>query len=418
MHTPGRAFAAVRLVWPVGWVAEPSGREGVATLAARMLNAGTRRLDADAFALETERTGAVVTATAGPDAFTLAVDALPERISEALDLALEALEQPRLNEAGFQRFRGQVLDVRRQRVADPSLRADEELRATIFSGGRLGVPASGTAESLGALTLEDVAGFYGRYLDRTSATVIVASDEGRLDPRAVAEPALEGAPGGDRAVTASPSIIAPVLDPPEPIVVDRPGATQSFLAIGHAGPPRSTPDFAALRLASVVLGATFGSRLNLQLREVRGFTYGARAGFAHTATAGTFACRSAVAADATAAALADVRAVLVRVLRDGVEPEEIDRARSYLLGREAPRFETARSTADALAGLVAVGLPLEHLGRLHEELPGLGPADVERALQRHLHLDRLATVVVCDARRVLPFLERVDPERRERVAWS
>ena len=181
------------------------------------------------------------------------------------------------------------------------------------------------------------------------------------------------------------------------VLVDRPGAPQSEIRVGHVGTSRRIGDFHALSVTNALLGGLFNSRLNMLLRElIRGYTYGVNSGFDMRRAAGPFAVRCAVESEATAPAVDDIMAELRRIASDPVTDDELDAARDYLIGVFPLRFETSAQVAGALAGLVVHGLPDDELDRYRPAVAAVSAEDVRAAAATHIDPERASIVIVGD----------------------
>jgi zinc protease len=190
-------------------------------------------------------------------------------------------------------------------------------------------------------------------------------------------------------------------------LVDKPGAPQSEIRVGHVGVPRRIPDFHALSVLGAILGGLFNSRLNMKLREEKGYTYGAHAGFDLRRSAGPFSARAAVNTEVTAAALSDLVTELDRIRSERVTDAELRAARDYLIGVFPLRFETPGPIVQALTGLLIHDLPDDELATYRERIDAVTADDVLAAARAHLHLERAAAVLVGDASVVGSSLEVV-----------
>ena len=180
-------------------------------------------------------------------------------------------------------------------------------------------------------------------------------------------------------------------------IIHRPGSVQTEIRVGHAGLPRRIPDFHAVSVMSAILGGLFNSRLNMRLREEKGYTYGAGAGFDLRRGAGPFAARAAVNTDVTVPALQELLGELARMRDEPPTSAEVTAARDYLIGVFPLRFETAGAVGGALGGLVVHGLSVEELVTYrHGSRPSTEPA-IAAAARAHLHVDDAAIVLVGDA---------------------
>ena len=191
-------------------------------------------------------------------------------------------------------------------------------------------------------------------------------------------------------------------------VVHRPGSVQTEIRIGHPGLPRKVPDFHAVSVMSAILGGLFNSRLNMQLREAKGYTYGASAGFDMRRGAGPFTARAAVNTEVTVPAVIDTLAELERMRDTKVEPSELAAARDFLVGVFPLRFETPGAVAAALSGLAIHGLPVEELLDYRRKIEAVTIDDVAAAAREHLQIEEAAIVLVGDADAIGAALEAAD----------
>jgi predicted Zn-dependent peptidase len=179
-------------------------------------------------------------------------------------------------------------------------------------------------------------------------------------------------------------------------VIHRPGAVQTEIRIGHRGVPRRVPDYHALSVMGAILGGLFNSRLNMKLREEKGYTYGAHAGFEARRAAGPFTARAAVNTEATIPAIADTLGEIARIREAPVGEDELRAARDFLVGVFPLRFETPGAVVGALSGLVVHDLPDEELVRYREAIEAVTREDIEKAARERLDPDRAAIVLVGD----------------------
>ncbi len=179
-------------------------------------------------------------------------------------------------------------------------------------------------------------------------------------------------------------------------MVHRPGAAQSEIRVGHPGLPRRHPDFHAVSVMSAILGGLFNSRLNMNLREEKGYTYGASAGFDLRRHRGPFSARAAVDTDVTVPSIREILAELERIREAPVTTAELDAARDYLVGVFPLRFETPGPVVGALSGLFVHELPDDELDRYRASIESVSADDVLRVAREHIHPERVAIVIVGD----------------------
>ena len=403
---PGRPLVSASVVLPIGAVDEPADEGGAAVLAARALTEGTERYDAVALIEASERLGASIHADAGWDATSVSIDVPTTRFRQALELLAEVLLRPTFPDGEVERLRDERLNDLLQAQADPRRRADEAYIDTIYAHeAPYHRPAGGQRETVERLDANVLRRVYSTAVDPTRATLVVAGDLGGQDVVAMARDLLAEWPAAT-----SPNAGGTIVDTPKSIgrrirVVHRPGSVQTEIRIGHPGLPRKTPDFHAVSVMSAILGGLFNSRLNMQLREAKGYTYGASAGFDMRRGAGPFTARAAVNTEVTVPAVLDTLAELERMRDTKVEASELAAARDFLVGVFPLRFETPGAVAAALSGLAIHGLPVEELLDYRRKIEAVTIDDVATAAREHIHIDEAAIVLVGDADAIGAALE-------------
>lgn len=403
VHMPGRGLVTATFVTRWGAVDEPPDLGGSAVLAARALTEGTELHDAIALVEAAERLGASIHAEASWDALTVGVDVPGARLSPALELLAEVLRRPTFPEAEVDRLRDERLNDILQARADPRRRAEEALIAAVYAASSpYRRPAAGLRETVERLDREAVASVYAAMIDPAASALVIAGDLADVDV-----PVLAGSLFGDvrrpaARQPAEPTASRAVIDD-RPLRRDRrirvhhrPGSVQTEIRIGHPGVPRRHPDFHALSVMSSILGGLFNSRLNMKLREEKGYTYGASAGFDLRRGAGPFAARAAVNTEATVPAIQDTLAELERIREEEVSDAELRAARDYLIGVFPLRFETPGPVAGALAGVHTHELPDDELQRYRTAIEAVSAADVLRVAREHVRPDAAAVVLVGD----------------------
>ena len=405
---PGRALITASLVLPSGAVDEPDELGGVTSLMARAMTEGTAKRDAIQLTEASERLGASLHAEAGWDGLSVSVDVPAERLSAALELAAEVAIEPSFPTADVDRLRDERLNDLLQAKADPRRRADDGFVETIYApGSTYGRPSAGTEATVPKLDADACRAIHARRLDPSRMTLIIGGDFGAVgdDVRSIVESRFG-------AWSANPASEAPV----EPRVkaarderivrlIHRPGSVQTEIRVGHLGVARKIPDFHAVSVMSAILGGLFNSRLNRRLREKKGYTYGAGAGFDMRRGVGPFAVRVAVNTDVTVPATQDILAELETMRAAPPSTAELHAARDFLVGVFPLRFETPPAVVGALAGLLIHDLPLDELDRYRPAIEAVADADVETAAREHIDPAKLAVVMVGDADAILPALE-------------
>jgi zinc protease len=407
---PGRPLVSASIVVIGGTVEEPAEKGGATVLAARALTEGTERFDAIALVEASERLGASLHAEAGWDALSVSVDVPSDRLAPALELVAEVLLHPTFPASEVERLRDERLNDLLQARADPRRRVEEAFVGTIYSPrSPYHRPSGGTRETVEGLTPDDLRAVYERNLIPGRSTLIVGGDLGGLDVAGLADRLFgswDGAAGGGAAP-------APIDDTATNVgrqvrVIHRPGSVQTEIRVGHRGLPRRIPDFHAVSVMGAILGGLFNSRLNMKLREEKGYTYGAGAGFDLRRGAGPFAARAAVNTEVTVPAIVDMLAELDRIRDAPVSDAELRAARDFLVGVFPLRFETAGAVVGALGSLAVHGLGVDELVSYRSRIEAVDTMAVSAAARDHLQIEDAAIVLVGDVDAFGPALEAAD----------
>jgi zinc protease len=389
-------LVSLLLLVEAGSAADPDDAHGLASMTGEMLDEGSGARSAldmhDALA----RIGAQFETEVGSDATVLGLTVLSRHFASGTLLLGDMAVRPRLAADDFARVRELRLHRLAQLRDQPSASADRAFLARIYRTHPYAHLAVGSEDSLQRLVVERVSAFHGRAYDPRRATLIAVGD---VTPEALADAAAaafgEWAGGSD---PAPPDGNADVdLDAPGVAIVPRPGAAQSELRIGHVGVSRSTPDFHALLVLNMILGGQFISRLNLNLRERKGYTYGARTAFEFRRHPGPFLLQTAVQTRVTAEAVVESIGEIdgIRGPRP-VTREELEVAQAALTRGYARNFETAEQIARAALQLALHRLPDDYFDTFVSRIESVSAEDVTRAASRHLDPARLATVIVGD----------------------
>ncbi len=416
---PGRELLAASLALRTGAADEPETVGGATVLGARALTEGTVSYDAVALTEAAERLGASIHAESGWDATSAGLDVPATRLDPALELLAEVVRRPSFPETEVERLRDERLTDLLQAKADPRRRADEAFVSAIYApSSPYHRPAGGRAETVSTLTAAHLRGIHAAASVPERAALVVAGD---VDPDAVLRvaEALFGDWEASGAGAPAPIDDTGIVEASFIRVVHRPGAVQTEVRIGHPGLARLNPDFHAVSVMSAILGGLFNSRLNMRLREEKGYTYGASAGFDLRRARGPFTARAAVNTGATVPALQEFLVELDRIRDEPVTDAELAAARDFLVGVFPLRFETPGPVAGSLSGLFVHGLPDDELARYRGAIEAVTADDVLRVARAHIHPDAVAIVLVGDhdafgddlaAAGIAPIEVRVDPD--------
>jgi zinc protease len=398
-------MVSAALLLNVGSVDDPPEWPGLASLAADLVDEGSGDLDAIAIADRWARLGCALETDAGPDATTFSFMSLSRVLGDALRLLAASVCDLRVDAATLARVRELRVNRLRQLQSSAAASADRVfLRAVYGAHGYAHTPL-GTTRALSAVTREHILAFQQREYRPDRATIIVAGDVTHDACVEAAAAAFAGwRAGGDAHVAASPSSATPA---PEPRIwlVDRPGAPQSELRLGHLGVARSTSDYYALVTLNSLLGGQFSSRINQRLRQDKGYTYGARTHFDFWRRSGTFECETSVQGDVTGAAIADVLAACEAVgASRPPDTDELVRTQESLTRGYVRHFETPAQFVRAAAEIAVHDLPDDTVGRFVPSILAVSAAAVVAAARAHIRPRDMAIVIVGDAASVRPQL--------------
>jgi zinc protease len=395
-HLPGRPLAVTSLVVDAGASSEPAGREGIAELVARALSEGTTARDAHDFAIAGERLGATWRASTDWDSLRCGFEVPVGEITAATELLAEAVHGAAFDDDTLNRVREERIDEVGIDLSQPSSRAADAFAAEVFADtSRYRRSDGGDVSSLEGISSDDVRDFRAARLGRSSATLIVVGDLSAVDVDGLGRTVFDGWPE-DSAGPAAPDVTAR-RSGRRVVVVDRPGSVQSMLLVGHDGPPRKIDDYVAMTTMSLVLGGMFSSRLNLKLREEKGYAYGAFGGFDSRKHGGVFVTRAAVQSDVTIPALADLVAEIERMHSGGVEPAELEQARAYRAGVFPINFAGVMAVSSGLGELVVHDFADDHFDKLRARVLDVSKDELDASAATRLRPEDLVTVVVGDA---------------------
>ena len=393
----GLPVVCLSVLWPVGSAADPADRYGLTSLTADLLDEGTRTLDGLALHDALARIGSHLEGEVGPDAAAIGLVTLTRHGARATELLADVACHPRFDEGDFLRVRDNRVSRLVQMRDVPAAVAERVFSTQLYGAHPYGHSPVGIESTLRVTTLDDVRRFHADVLMRSTPTIIAVGDVAPADVVAWVDAAWPTRPGivtpGASAAAASVAL------PPGPSIslVHRAAAAQSELRIGRVAAARSTPDYAALAVMNTILGGTFVSRVNLKLREQKGFTYGVRSTFDYRRQPGPFSVQTSVQASATTEAIADILTE-VRDIREARPASEAEIARAQAaLTRSYPRsFETVEQVARAVAQMALHGLPDDYFDNFVRDVSSVTAAQVSEAARRYVPAEDLHAVVVGD----------------------
>ena len=386
-----------------GGEADPAARSGLATLTASLLDEGTSTRDALGIADQAAYLGVGLATGSGWDQATVSLHAPTARLDSALALFADVVLRPSFPGKELERLRQERLtELVQLRDRAPAI-ADRAFASAVYGSTHpYGRPLDGTQASTKAITRADVQRYYDTYYRPNNATLIVVGDVRADDLERRVTQLFGGWARRDVPRVAAGTAPAPTAT--TIYVVDKPGAPQSSIRIGGVGVARATDDYFPLQVMNTILGGSFTSRLNQNLRETRGYTYGARSGFAMRTMAGPFTARAEVTGTKTDSSLIEFMKEL-RAIADTVPQAELEKAKRYLVLRLPGSFETTRDIAGELVPVALYGLPLDYYDDYSARVQAVTQADVQRVARKYLNPAAFTMVVVGDRATIAPAIE-------------
>lgn len=403
----GPPLVVVEAIVDAGSAHDPRGGAGLADLTAHLLPEGAADLGLLRIAERLDEIGATLSVGTSRDAAWLRLLALASNLEPAVSLLADLLVRPSFPAAEVERLLAErEVDLKRERD-DPAVVAARAFSEELYGPDHpYGQPGNGTLASIRGFGRETIATFYRRRYGPSRTSLLAV---GPLDPERLGD-AVERAFGGwDDATEPGPDVTAPASPGRGLVLVDRPDSPQSELRVGHLGVARRHPDHAPLNVLNHLLGGSFHSRLNLNLRERRGWTYGVRSRFAFRRGPGPFVVGTSVEREATRGAVEEIAAEIERAAAGPIEPDERDLAVNGIT-RSLPRmFETASDVAARVREIVVHDLPDDHFARHDERFRAVTVEDLERVAAEHLRPEWLLAVVVGDGEAVADDLAGAEP---------
>ncbi len=391
----------VNLLIGAGSGDDPAGKFGVASLALAMLDEGAGSRSALEIADAVEFLGADLATTSSFDASAIRLNVPVARLADALPLMADVALRPTFPATELDRLRQERVTSLLQARDDAESVAPMAFARLLYGPThRYGTDAMGTEATLEAMSTADLRAFHTAMVQPGNATLVVTGDT----TLAAVRPMLERHFGGWKAGSAPSRTPVPVAPQPQQgqvYIVDMPGSEQSQIRIGWIGVARSTPDYFTLQVLNTVLGGSFTSRLNLNLRETHGYTYGASSRFTMRLAPGPFTAAAGVQTDKTAAALQEFFTELNAITKP-VPADELSKAKNYVALGFPAEFETSQDMASRLEELVVYRLPDDYFERYVANVQAVTPESAQKAAATYIQPGRFAVVVVGDRKVIEP----------------
>jgi len=398
----------VNLVVFGGTADDPPGKFGVGGLATAMLTEGAGSRSSLEIADAIDFLGADLGAGSGVDASAVRLHVPVARLTDALPIMADVALRPTFPKDELERLRKERLTSLLQARDDPPTIASLAFSRVLYGPThRYGTATAGTAETIKGFTPDDLRAFYAATVRPANAALLVVGD---FTPDKVM-PLVESTFGSWKPPGTAPArATLPAVQEPakrEVYLIDKPGAAQSQIRIGWIGVPRSTPDYFPIQVLNTILGGSFSSRLNMNLREEHGYAYGAGSGFDMRLSAGPFSASAGVQTDKTSEALKEFFKEL-DAIQQPVPPDELARAKNYVALRFPGGFETTGDVSRKLEDTLVYHLPEDYFSKYVQNIQAVTAADVQRAAQKYIQPARFVVVVVGDRKIIEPGIRALN----------
>jgi zinc protease len=408
---PGLPLVAASLVLRRGSGANPLDRPGLASFTARMLQQGTSTRSALQIADRAADLGTTVSTRATVDSSRIGSECLTRNFSDILELISDLALRPSFPEGEINRVRSERLAALVHEKDQPFSVASRVASAALYGPKyTYGYPEIGTSESLKAINRDDLLHFWQQNYLPNEAALVVTGNIKLTDLKPLLEKQFgEWKPGN------SPTPNMGTREPTDAklILVDRPDSPQTAMFFFSGGPARSTPDYPQIEVMNADLGGLFSSRINMNLREEHGYTYGAESFFSYHVDPGAFIVSSAVRTDATAAATTEVFKELRRMRDTLMTADELRLARDASAQSLPGRFETGAETAGTFTELYVYQLPLDYFSLLPARLNAVTAEQAQVAAQKYIQPDKITVVAVGDLAKIEADMKKLNLGKTE-----
>lgn len=400
-------IVSMNMVFKSGGTFEPTEKSGVASMTAQLIDDGTKTRSALDIANELQSIGASMGAGSGWDSTNVSISTLTKNLDKALEIYSDVIVNPTFPEKEIETVRRRALVGFVQRKSNPGEISDIVFNKIIYGGHPYGRQLSGTETTIKNLSRNDLVGFYESTYRPNNAVLIVVGDvDGKTLMPKLEKAFADWKPG--KVENGELPNIQP-MQKATLYLVDRPNSAQSVVSIGQVGVDRSNPDFYALQVMNSILGGQFTSRINMNLREDKGYTYGARSGYSFRRGAGPFTASADVQTAVTKESVAEFMKELNGIR--GAVPvtqKELEYNKQSLIRRFPAGFETVGQISAQLANVAVYGLPDTYFNDYISKINAVTIEDVNRVANKYLTPDKMAIVIVGDRRAIEPGLKELN----------
>ncbi|UZR95359.1 M16 family metallopeptidase [Chondrinema litorale] len=385
-------------------------KSGLASLTASMLNEATENFTTEEIAEELEKLGSSISIYAGDDYTMISLRALSKNLKPTLELMEEKLFKPKFAEEDFERLKKQQLEGIMSSQKDPSSIASQVYSRLLYGDEHIfSVPSSGIEESVQAVTIDDVKSFYGEYYSPSISELVIV---GSLSKKEIL-PMLDFLKNWKAKDVTIPELPTPqTVDKTKIYLVDKEQAPQSQIRIGYMTdmPYDATGDYFKSYLMNYPLGGAFNSRINLNLREDKGWTYGARTYFSGDDNVGPFTASAGIKAVASDSAVYEFMNEIKMYADDGITEDELDFMKKSIGQRDARDYEAPYQKASFLRRIVHYGLDEDYVKEQNKILQSMTKEEINKLAKKNLPYEKMNILVVGDKASLKPKLARLGYE--------
>ncbi|MBD0287474.1 MAG: insulinase family protein, partial [Flavisolibacter sp.] len=382
-------------------------KAGLAYLSAVMMNEDTKNYSSEQLTTELQKLGSSITVSSTTDGIVFNVQALKKNLDKTLTLLQERMFNPAFNSDDFDRIQKQTLQSFKQRKAQPAAVANAVFARLNYGPNHiLGIPEIGTEETVAKITLDDIRNYYTNYMTSQDAKVVVVGDvkQDEIVPKLAFISKLP-----KKKINLPRVNAAPPVDKTKVYLVDVPKAAQSEFRVGNATGLKwdATGDFYRANLANYTLGGDFNSRLNINLREDKGWTYGARSSFNGDQYSGDFVFSSGIRANATDSALVEVMKEIKNYIANGPTDEEVTFMKSAIQQRDALRYETGFQKAAFIRRILDYNLPANYVEMQNKILKSITKDQLKAIAGKYIDPNKLNVLLVGDKATILEGVKKL-----------
>ncbi|MBA2606046.1 MAG: insulinase family protein [Acidobacteria bacterium] len=395
-------LVSYRLAFKTGTIYDPKDSVGLTAALTAMLNEGTKTRASKQLAEEIERLGASVAASASEDNTIVSASALSLYGSDVLRLMTDMVLNPMFPESELALYKKNTIENLKYQRSQPAFLADEQIAKTLYGTHPYSI-VSPSAVEVEKLSREKLAAFHAKMFTPNNATLIVVGDVNRENLLKEIKENFGG--WGKGAMEEMKFSTPPVRTATTLTVVDRPGSIQSNIVLANLAIDRSNPDYFPVLVMNQILGAGPSARLFMNLREAKGYTYGAYSRFDTKRLAGNFETNAEVRTPVTGDSLKEFFYELNRVRNEKASDKELKDAKSFLTGIFPLRAETQEGLTNLLVSQQLYDLPADYLQTYRDKVNAVTLEDVERVAKKYISPDKIAIVIVGDAEEILPQIK-------------